>query len=67
MVSAQMPIHTCTVLTLLTAGQMEYASKQLLCAVHMRGGPKVPSGLLVSLDEMNSRYWSDSAAGVVTL
>lgn len=46
------------------AGQMEYASKQLLCAVHMRGGPQAPCGLLVSLDEMVSRYWSDSAAGV---
>lgn len=42
---------------------MEYASKQLLCAVHMRGGPQAPCGLLVSLDEMVSRYWSDSAAG----
>jgi len=46
-----------------TAGQMEYASKQLLCAVHMRGGPALPGGLLVSLEEMTSRYWSQSAAG----
>lgn len=42
---------------------MEYGSKQLLCAVHMRGGPAAPGGLLVSLDEMTSRYWTNSAAG----
>jgi hypothetical protein len=29
----------------------------------MRGGPAAPGGLLVSLDEMTSRYWSGSAAG----
>lgn len=54
----------CMVLVLVFSGQMEYASKQLLCAVHMRGGPQAScGGLLVSLDEMTGRYWADSAAG----
>jgi hypothetical protein len=44
-------------------GQMEYASKQLLCAVHMSGGPSAPGGLLAGLDEMSTRYWAESAAG----
>lgn len=46
---------------------MEYASKQLLCAVHMRGGPTLQGGLLVSLDEMATKYWAESAAGGVLL
>jgi hypothetical protein len=46
-----------------SAGQVEYASKQLLCAVHMRGGPQASCGLLVPLDEITGRYWADSAAG----
>lgn len=51
------------------AGQLEYASKQLLIAVHANTGGYNSSiinsngGMLITLDEMASSYWSDSPAG----
>eukprot|EP00878_Enallax_costatus_P035871 GHUV01040113.1.p1 GENE.GHUV01040113.1~~GHUV01040113.1.p1 ORF type:complete len:214 (+),score=71.06 GHUV01040113.1:149-790(+) len=52
-----------------TAGQLEYASKQLLIAVHATTGGYNSSlvssngGMLIPLEEMASSFWSDSAVG----
>lgn len=52
-----------------TAGQLEYASKQLLMAVHANTGGYDSSvvgstgGMLISLDDLASSFWSDSAVG----
>jgi hypothetical protein len=51
-------------LRLLTAGQLEFASKQLVAAVQANtGGMAGHSGLLLPLDQMASTFWSESSAG----
>ncbi|WIA42005.1 hypothetical protein OEZ86_009302 [Tetradesmus obliquus] len=46
------------------AGQLEFASKQLVAAVQANTGSMAgPSGMLLSLDQMASTFWSESSAG----
>jgi hypothetical protein len=46
------------------AGQLEFASKQLVAAVQTNTGSIAgQSGMLLSLDQMASTFWSESSAG----
>jgi hypothetical protein len=54
----------CCHLLWIIAGQLEFASKQLVAAVQANtGGMAGQSGLLLPLDQMASAFWSESSAG----
>jgi hypothetical protein len=46
------------------AGQLEFASKQLVAAVQANTGSIAgPNGMLLPLDQMASTFWSETSAG----